>query len=311
MPASPSTVLSDKAPPASTHQSALTEVSTEDQGASGALPFPVVGIGASAGGLEACTQLLQHLPHDTGMAFVLVRHLDPQHESLLTELLTRTIKMPVTQVTQGVAVEPNHVYVIPPNAVMALAQGVLQLSSRGETSLKHLPIDHFLRSLAKEQQSQAIGVILSGTGSDGTQGLAEIKAIDGVAFAQDEQSAKYAGMPRSAIQSGCVDFILSPEAISQELVQMGRHSYLASMSAREQPHSQEEEHFKKTLVLLRSARGVDFTHYRDTTIKRRIMRRMLVHTKCRLADCVQHLEQHREELEALYNAILITVTVFS
>ncbi|MEK7407284.1 MAG: chemotaxis protein CheB, partial [Acidobacteriota bacterium] len=155
-----------------------------------AKPFPVVGIGASAGGLEAFTLLLRRLPADTGMAFVLVQHLDPKHESMLAALLAKTSAMPLAEVKDGMAVQPNHVYVIPPNADMVITDGVLRLTPRSTTRGLHMPIDHFLRSLAEEKKSRAIGVILSGSSSDGALGLAAIKAEGGITFAQDEESAK-------------------------------------------------------------------------------------------------------------------------
>src|SRR5213592_3649507 len=191
-----------------------------------AVRFPIVGIGASAGGLESCTHLLQHLPPDTGMGFVLVQHLDPGHASALTQLLARATQMPVREVSNNMPVQPNHVYVIPPNATMAIAHGSLKLQPRRETTGAHRSIDFFFESLAEDQHERAIGVILSGTASDGTLGLQAIKAEAGITFAQDE-SAKYDSMPRSAIVAGCVDFVLSPENIAKELVRISRHSYVA------------------------------------------------------------------------------------
>ena len=182
-------------------------------------PFLVVGVGASAGGLEAFTLLLKHLPADTGFAFVLVQHLDPVHESVLTELLARASSMPVLEVTNNLRVEPNHVYVIPPNMNMAIAKGVLKLSARQQTAGEYRSIDFFLKSLAEDQRDRAIGVILSGTASDGTLGLKAIKAEGGITFAQDG-SAKYDSMPRNAQASGCVDNVLSPEDIAKELARI-------------------------------------------------------------------------------------------
>src|SRR5438132_6327079 len=158
-------------------------------------PTSIVGIGASAGGLEAFEQLLAALPGNTGMAFVLVQHLAPKHESILSELLGRATKMPVVEVKEGTRVQPDHVYVIPPNADMSVSRGILHLSPRGGDRSLRMPIDLFLRSLADDQQSRAIGIILSGTASDGTLGLQAIKAMGGVTFAQDEKSAKYNAMP--------------------------------------------------------------------------------------------------------------------
>jgi len=188
--------------------------------------FPIVGVGASAGGLEAFTQLLQHLPPDTGMAFVLVQHLDPHHDSALPELLARETPMPVLEVADGVQVEPNHIYVIPPNANLAILHGVLHLMPRSEARGAHLSIDYFFRSLAEDHASRAIGIILSGTASDGVFGLKAIKAEGGITFAQDEKSAKYDGMPHAAIAAGCVDFVMTPERIAAELARIARHPYV-------------------------------------------------------------------------------------
>src|SRR5579864_8470571 len=161
--------------------------------------FPIVGVGASAGGLEAFRSLLQALPDSTGMAFVFVQHLDPQHESLLTKLLAQATRMPVREVTEGMAVQPDRVYVIPPNTAMGIRDGILHLVARRRQDHRHMPVDHFLRSLAENEGSRAIGVILSGVATDGTLGLTAIKAAGGITFAQDAESAKYDGMPHSAI----------------------------------------------------------------------------------------------------------------
>ena len=186
--------------------------------------FPIVGIGASAGGLEAFTELLAALPSDTGMAFVLVQHLDPDHPSLLTTLLARTTAMAVEEVQDGVRVQPNHVYVIPPNTSLTLMEGSLRLAQRAGRS-PHLPIDHFFFSLADEQQRLAIGVILSGTASDGAEGIRAIKARCGITFAQDEESAQFRGMPQTARATGAVDYIRTPAEIAKELARIGQHRY--------------------------------------------------------------------------------------
>lgn len=188
-------------------------------------PFPIVGIGASAGGLEAFTQLLKHFPADTGMGLVLVQHLDPNHESELTRILARCTTMPTQEATHKLRVEPNHVYVIPPNVNMTIVNGVLNLEARSEERRPQHAIDLFFESLAADQHERAIGVILSGTATDGTLGLEAIKAEGGITFAQDG-SAKYDSMPRSAAAAGCVDFVLSPEDIAQELVRIAKHPYV-------------------------------------------------------------------------------------
>jgi len=273
--------------------------------------FPIVGVGASAGGLEAFSHLLAHLSPTTGMGFVLVQHLDPKHESKLVELLAKPDRMPVVEATEGVAVQPNHVYIIPPNATLRIAAGVLHLTPRGESRIPHLPVDHFLKSLAEDRQTGAIGVILSGTGSDGTVGLEEIKATGGITFAQDDESAKYPGMPQSAVRSGCVDMVLSPEAIAAELTRLGQHPYLTpGTEAPPAAGAMEQDQFARVLHLLHATFRVDFAAYRDTTIKRRITRRMLLHSTDSLAEYAAHLEGDRVELDALYQDILINVTSF-
>src|SRR5438128_5300133 len=273
--------------------------------------FPVVGVGASAGGLEAFSQLLAHLPENCGMGLVLVQHLDPKHSSSLADILKRSTRMPVLEGEHGMAVRSNHVYVIPPNSTMTVSSGLLQLAPRGESRLAHLPVDQFFRSLAQDRQTGAIGVILSGNGSDGTLGVEEIKAAGGITFAQDEESARYTGMPNSALRSGCIDFVLPPDAIARELSRMAQHPYLVPAPAREgAPPDHEGEQFNKILSLLRASFNVDFSVYRDTTIRRRIMRRMVLHTKENLGEYVQLLEKDRPELEALYQDILINVTSF-
>ena len=189
--------------------------------------FPIAGVGASAGGLEAFSALLKHLPNDTGLGFVLVQHLDPQHESSLTQILGRATSMPVHEVMTGLRVEPNHVYVIPPNANLSIARGILKLEPRSSVPGAARSIDFFFEALAQDQREHAIGVILSGTASDGTLGLEAIKAEGGITFAQDD-SAKYDSMPRSAVAAGCVDFVLSPADIATELTRIARHPYIAT-----------------------------------------------------------------------------------
>src|ERR1700735_3503709 len=185
--------------------------------------FPIVGIGASAGGLEGFSELLHNLPEKTGMAYVLVQHLDPKHESGLREILARTTKIPVNEETQGTVVQPDHVYVIPANTNVGLKGGALHLSERLLVHGQHMPIDHFFRSLAAEAGQRGIGVVLSGTASDGTEGCRAIKAAGGLTLAQDEDSAKYDSMPRSAINSGSIDFILNPKNVARELSGISQH----------------------------------------------------------------------------------------
>jgi len=184
--------------------------------------FPVVGIGASAGGLDAFKSLIKAIPVDSGMAYVIVQHLDPKHESLLPEILQKFTKIPVLEITNDIAVKPDHIYVIPSNKIMVANDGVLKLASRPDKSNKilHLPIDIFFESLAVVHQNHAIGVVLSGTASDGTSGLKAIKENGGFTFAQDEMSASYKSMPNSAVEAGVVDFVLSPDLIPAKLLEI-------------------------------------------------------------------------------------------
>ncbi len=280
--------------------------------------FPIVGIGASAGGLEAFTQLLRRLPVDTGMAFVLVQHLDPEHQSALPSLLARTTAMPVREVTNDLLVEPNHVYVIPPNKGMTLSAGKLKLLPRKLTHGAFRSIDSFLESLAQDRHDQAIGVILSGTASDGTLGLEAIKAENGITFAQDE-SAKYDSMPRSAIAAGCVDFVLSPERIADELARIAGHPCLkgevmtssaASPEGDESEVSIGESAHRKILLLLRKHSGVDFSLYKPGTIERRIARRMVLTKSDSLEAYARFMRGNTQELDLLYSDLLISVTSF-
>ena len=274
--------------------------------------FPIVGIGASAGGLEAFSELLRYLPEKTGMAFVLVQHLDPKHGSALQEILARTTKIPLTEVTQGVAVQPDHVYVIPANTNLTIKNGILQLGSRLLTRGQHMPIDNFFRSLAETAGSRAIGVILSGTASDGTEGCRAIKAAGGITFAQDEESAKYDSMPCSAVNAGCIDFILPPKDIARELGGLSQHPYIAlgAGSEREGFQGMASSELSALFGLLRESSGVDFTNYKHTTLQRRIRRRMAVHKIETLKDYLRFIAKKPDELDELYRDLLIHVTGF-
>jgi PAS domain S-box-containing protein len=236
---------------------------------------PIAGIGASAGGREAFTQLLRALPADTGMAFVLVQHLEPSHESMLTKQLARATTMPIHEVCEGMRVEPNHVYVIRANAELSLTDGLLHIAGRKAPARHHLPIDFFLGSLADSLGPRAIGVILSGTAADGTEGLKAIKMKGGITLAQSPESAKFDEMPRCAIAAGCVELILPPEGIASELARIGHHRLVrqtASEAASEGLMT--EENWARLLWLLRAASGTDSTSYRKSTINRNLARRM-------------------------------------
>ncbi len=272
----------------------------------------VVAIGASAGGIEAVTELINGLPADTGMAFVLVQHLDPKHHSILTELLARKTPMTVTEVSEGLPVKPNHVYVIPPNATMSLSGDTLHLAPREESHGKHMPVDHFMRSLAEQKGNRGIGVILSGTGTDGTLGMAEIQAHGGVTFAQDQASAKYDGMPRSAVVAGYVDSVLPPKGIANELARIARHPYVARdpLPQTVEPEPAPSTGLNSMFRVLRRVTGVDFTHYRQTTTLRRIQRRMVVHKIDNIDEYAAFVQEHPAEVKSLYQDMLINVTSF-
>ena len=274
--------------------------------------FLIAAIGASAGGMEAFQELMRNLPADTGMAFVVIQHLDPNHESALADLLSKSTSMKVSEVTDGMRVVPNQVFVIPPNTFMTISDHTLHLAPRGDARGVHMSVDQFMRSLAEHQGNRSIGVILSGSGTDGTHGLAEIQAQGGVTFAQEESSAKYDGMPRSAIAAGFVDYVLPPKAIAKELTRIARHPYVSRDAAALSPISPVEENngLNSIFQLLRRSAGVDFTHYRKTTILRRIQRRMMVHKIERINDYIRYLQTNSAEINALYQDMLINVTSF-
>lgn len=274
--------------------------------------FPIVGIGASAGGLEAFSELLSHLPIDTGMGFVLIQHLSPHHISMLSQILGRTTEMPVSEVQDGMTVAPNHVYVIPPNAVMSISQGVLKLTPREPTRSPSMTVDTFFFSLAKDRLSKAIGVVLWGGDADGAKGLENIKAAGGITFAQCQESAQVTSMPNTAVASGNVDFILTPQQIAEELARISLHPYVKQPTPVKPTEVIPEngDALSNIFRLLRSAKGVDFTHYKPNTLKRRILRRMILYKLERLEDYAAYLQNNPAELNALYQDVLITVTNF-
>ncbi len=253
--------------------------------------------------------MLSALPVDTGMAFVLVQHLAPTHSSLLAEILARTTTMPVMTVEDGLQVKPNRVYVIPPDRNMIISRGVLHLLPREEAHGQYRPIDFFLRSLAEEQGLRAIGVILSGTATDGTRGLEAIKAEGGITFAQDD-SAHQSSMPQSAVASGCVDFVLPPDEIAREIGRIALHPYVAPAMPERRKAPAGEQDLSKILEILRKVKGVDFSLYKANTLHRRISRRMVLHKMQELQAYARFLRKNRGEAEALYQDILINVTRF-
>jgi two-component system CheB/CheR fusion protein len=271
--------------------------------------FPVVGIGASAGGLDALKSLFENLANNSGLAFVVIQHLTAGQTGILTEILSHSTSMHINKVKDGVKVEPNNIYVVPSGYSITIADSVLRLHLRG-SSLKL--IDAFLISLATERKTHAIGVILSGTGTDGTKGLKAVKAEGGITFAQDPQTAQYPSMPQSAIDADSAYFVLPPSDIAAELSRVMKHPEIihAEMEAAAQPKLAKEEAARTIFAMLNSAFGVDFTHYKESTIGRRITRRMVINQISSLDSYVDFLHSHPKELQALFNDMLIGVTNF-
>jgi two-component system, chemotaxis family, CheB/CheR fusion protein len=274
--------------------------------------FVVVGIGASAGGLEALRELIRYVPPQ-GIAYIVVQHLAPDHESLLTELLARNARMPVVTAADGMGLEPARVHVTPPDADLAIMNGVIRVMQPVRKRGPHLPVDHLFRSLADDQGHSAIGIVLSGTGTDGTLGLEAIKAAGGFTFVQEPSTAAYDGMPRSALESGAADYCLGPKAIAEELARLlerPRMRATARTARAPEPDSKVRGQLDKLFILIRSEFGNDLTQYKPATIDRRVERRMMFHKLERLEDYVRYVQQDRDELRALYKDILITVTSF-
>jgi chemotaxis methyl-accepting protein methylase len=271
--------------------------------------FPIVGLGASAGGLEALEQFLAHVPADSGMAFVIVQHLDPTHKGILVELLQRSTTMQVVQVRDRLKVEPNRVYVIPPNKDMSILHGVLHLLAPVAPRGLRLPIDFFFRSLADDRQERSIGVILSGMGSDGTIGVRAIKEKAGVVFVQAPASAKFDGMPRSVVDAGLADVVAPADELPAKILAYRQHAPLIS---RDGPIMDEKVQtgLDKAVILLRTHTGHDFSLYKRSTIYRRIERRMGLHQLGKIADYVRYLRENPQETELLFKELLIGVTSF-
>jgi two-component system CheB/CheR fusion protein len=269
---------------------------------------PVVGIGASAGGLEAFTRVVSHLERDTGLAYVLVTHLDPIHESLLPEILGRASPVPVLAAADGMRIAPDTAYVIPPGALMTVTDGHLRVVQRERARGVHTVIDAFLESLSQVHESDAVGVILSGAGSDGSRGIVAIKERGGITIAQDPHSAQFSSMPDCAIATGCIDFVLPPEEIAEQLVKIGRLSAVRKTEA--VMGNDDRESSEKILLMLRDRTGVDFQHYRSGTVQRRILRRMLVKRHATHSEYLASIRANPGELDLLCEDILIGVTRF-
>ena len=270
--------------------------------------FPVVGVGASAGGLEAFKRLIRAIPDSSGMAFILVQHLEPNHESMLTEILQKSTTIPIEEITNNVHVESDHIYIIPSNRLLTADNGHLQLKPRPRNK-KSMPIDVFFTSLAEVHGSHAIGVVLSGTASDGTQGLKAIRERGGLTFAQDQGSAAFQGMPQSAIDAGVVDFILTPEEIPLQLAR-STAEFKEGTADEANKHPDQENAFRQLITLLRLRKDTDFTYYKQTTIRRRIDRRMGLNKIKTLTAYLAFFKENPAEQDLLYQDVLIHVTGF-
>ena len=273
--------------------------------------FPVVGIGASAGGLKAFKQFLQAIPPKSGIAYVLVQHLDPNHESILSSLLQRVTTIPVVEITDDIRVEPDHIYIIPSNKSLVANDGVLELTTRPQKNktAPHLPIDRFFISLAQIHGAHAIGIVLSGNGTDGTLGLKAIKEAGGITFAQEETSAANSQMPLSAKATGIVDFVMHAEEMPGKLVEIKQALNKLDKEAIEFAPDKEDI-YKEILSLLKARKGTDFTHYKQSTIRRRIGRRMALRNTTDPEPYLNYLTAEQPEQDALYQDLLIPVTAF-
>ncbi|MBC7425772.1 MAG: PAS domain S-box protein [Bacteroidia bacterium] len=272
--------------------------------------FPIVGIGASAGGLDAFKRLLNAIPEKSGMAYVLVQHLDPNHDSILPEILQRVTKIPVLEITDNIHLAPDHIYVIPSSKILFSTDGILKLIPREKKPLNQ-SIDIFFTSLAEVHKECAVGIVLSGTGSDGTLGLKAIKENGGISIAQDFESAAYDSMPQSAVNAGVVDFILTPEDIPAQLLEINKTFKTSHFYNDVEELPKDDDYiFKQILSLLRQRRGVDFTYYKQPTFHRRIARRIAIVKKKDLSDYLNYLRSNESEQDELFQDVLIPVTSF-
>ncbi|HLA81032.1 MAG TPA: chemotaxis protein CheB, partial [Thermoleophilia bacterium] len=287
----------------------------KDDDTSGSPPPPrhflTVGIGASAGGLEALQRFFASTPPDSGIAFVLVEHLDPHHETMMPELLARSTAMPVEQIKDGTPVEPNHVYIIPPNATLTIEAGILRVQKPQQPHGYRTPVDKFLRSLAQDQSNSAVAIILSGTGSDGSLGLVSVKENGGFTLVQEPETAKYDSMPRSAIATGHVDEVLPVEDLPGKLLQYSRYwTELVEGRGPQVIQAEATDHFARICALVRQRTGHDFTLYKKGTFTRRLGRRMQAIQINSVADYVERLELDPAEADRLFKDLLIRVTQF-
>ncbi len=296
-----------KAPPA--RENSLKKTKQKKKPEQG-ISFPIVGIGASAGGLETLNAFFSIMPPDSNMAFVVIQHLSPKHKSIMASLVDKHTRMTVEQIENGAKLEPNHVYLNPPGKNVAVFNLRLHLMEPVKTSAINMPVDFFFRSLSEDRGEKAIGIIMSGTASDGTLGIKAIKGEGGMVMVQRPDTAKYDGMPRSAIETGLVDFILPVEKMPETLIHYAKHPFLESLDKIKLAEPPVKNQIQKIFALIRSATGHDFSHYKANTIARRIERRLAVHQITTLSDYILYLQKNRAEIDVLFKNLVIGVTSF-
>jgi two-component system, chemotaxis family, CheB/CheR fusion protein len=275
------------------------------------VPFPIVGIGASAGGLDAFERFFKAMPSDSGLAFVLIQHLDPTHKSMLPELIQRFTRMKVEQIQDGIKIHPNSVYIIPPHWHVAILNGSLFLLEPSVTAGTRTPIDSFFRSLAEDRKERSICIVLSGTGTEGTLGIGAIKGEGGMVMVQNPETAQYDGMPRSAVATGLADFIVDVEEMPHHLIEYTHHAFHdGKQGLKLEAIYKKNEFLNKVFVIIRRKTGYDFSHYKRRTIMRRIERRMAINRIASLPEYIRFLQDYQEESQTLFQDLLIGVTNF-
>lgn len=283
---------------------------TVSEGMQSLLDFPVVGIGASAGGLEALQEFFKNMPNDSNAAYIVIQHLSPDYKSLMDELLARVTTMDIYRVQDGISIKKNAIYLIPPGKNMTIFKGKLLLTDQQPGRSLNLPIDIFMRSLAKDQGKNAIGIVLSGTGSDGTLGIRAIKEYGGMVIAQDDQTAKFDGMPRSSISTGMVDYILPAHKMPEELINYIKHPLIRKPPKIEEQINQNDNQLSKIIMILRDEKGVDFSGYKTNTIIRRLEKRISINRYHTIEEYVNFLVGNKKEINILFKEFLIGVTKF-
>jgi two-component system CheB/CheR fusion protein len=303
-----------KSPPPKTRQGKKPQKKTIEPRQENRRSFPVVGIGASAGGLEPLEAFFASMPTDRppaeDMAFVVIQHLSPKHKSIIGEILKKDTEMPIKEIGDGMELEPHTIYFNPPARDVGIYRGVFHLVEPSEARHARMPIDFFFRSLAQDLEEKAICIVLSGTGSDGTLGLEAVKGSGGMTMAQAEEQAKYPFMPRSAIDTGLVDFVLPVEQMPEELIRYVQHPYLVGREKKLPADKHYQSFLHKILMLVRASTKHDFSHYKQTTIRRRIGRRMAVHKIEDIAAYFRYLQQNPSEIQTLFKDLVICVTSF-